>query len=238
MPKPAYILAVVLAALAPVAGASAQSEQWSSSRALVDPYFAAKLTLGFGGSATSSFERGSTTFSSDQSLAVSFGVAGQYLYPLHDYFSLGGMLGVQTWRSTGEGDGGRNIVFDLAVLPQGKYVLIPNQLELNVSVPIGLAIDMLNEVDASNTWFSSATGGSAGSSLEGNTALGLVVGVLVGARYQITDSLGALLELGYLYRSVGHTVTTSAGGGLVNVMNDTDVSISWGQFALNLGVYF
>ena len=234
MPKTAYILAFAMAALvAPISSASAQQT------ALIDPYFAAKLTLGFGGSASTSVEANGTTYSSDRSLQASVGVAGQYLYPLHDFFSVGGMLGIQTWRSTADGDGGRNIVFDLAVLPQGKYVLIPNQLEVNVTIPIGLALDMLNEVDASNTLFRNGSGAAAGGKIEGNTALGLVVGALVGARYQVMDTFGLLLELGYLYHSVGHTVTTSAmGGNLVSVSNDTDVSISWGQFALNVGAYF
>jgi hypothetical protein len=233
MPKTAYILAVVLAALsAPVASVSAQQT------ALIDPYFAAKLTLGIGGTATSSYENNSQTFSRDQSLQVSVGVAGQYLYPLHDYFSVGGMLGIQTWRSTSDGDGGRNIVFDLAVLPQGKYVLIPNQLEVNVTIPVGLALDMLNEIDARNS-LGGAAGGAAGGKIEGNTALGLVVGALVGARYQVLDGFGVLLELGYLYHSVGHTITASAmGGNLINVSQEADITLSWGQFALNIGAYF
>ncbi|HET8935932.1 MAG TPA: hypothetical protein VFN67_20935 [Polyangiales bacterium] len=219
------------ALVAPISSASAQQT------ALIDPYFAAKLTLGIGGSATSSFESGSRTYSEDTSLQVSVGVAGQYLYPLHEYFSLGGMLGIQTWRSTGEGDGGRNVVFDLAVLPQGKYVLIPNQLEVNVTIPIGLALDMLNEIDAMNS-LGRAAGGAAGGTIEGNTALGLVVGGLVGARYQVLDSFGLLLELGYLFHTVGHTITASAGGNVVNVSQEADVTISWGQFALNVGAYF
>lgn len=233
MPKTAYILAFAMAALvAPISSASAQQT------ALIDPYFAAKLTLGIGGSVTSSYDTGSRTLSEDTSLQVSVGVAGQYLYPLHDFFSLGGMLGIQTWRSTGEGDGGRNIVFDLAVLPQGKYVLIPNQLEVNVTIPIGLALDMLNEVDASNS-LGRAAGGAAGGKIEGNTALGLVVGALVGARYQVLDSFGVLLELGYLYHTVGHTITASAtGGNLVSVSQEADITLSWGQFALNVGAYF
>jgi hypothetical protein len=99
MPKPAYTLALFLIALLiPVSNAHAQSRG-----PLDDPYWAAKLTFGFGGSATSSFEANGTTFSADRSLEVSFGAAGQYLHPLHQYFSLGGLFGIQTWRSTADG---------------------------------------------------------------------------------------------------------------------------------------
>jgi hypothetical protein len=240
--KPAYTLALLLTAVTvPLADASNAHAQTRG--ALEDPYIAAKLTFGFGGSATSTLEGRVATVEANRSLQVSFGAAAQYLYPLHDYFSVGGLFGIQTWRSTADGDGGRNVVFDLAVLPQGKYELIKNELELNVTVPVGLALDMLNQVDARGMVFSSATGVAVGSALEGNTALGLVVGFLVGARYQLVEDVGLLVELGYLYRTVGHALTASGGaassnGGLFATEASADVNVSWGQFALNLGAYF
>jgi hypothetical protein len=241
MPKPAYILALLLAALTvPLVGPSSAHAQTRG--ALEDPYLAAKLTLGFGGSATSTLEGRVATVEYSRSLQVSVGAAAQYLYPLHDYFSVGGLFGIQTWRSTAEGGGGRNVVFDLAVLPQGKYELIKDELELNVTVPVGLALDILNQVDARGMVFSGATG-SAGNELEGNTAVGFVVGFLVGARYQLVEDVGLLVELGYLYRTVGHTLTASGSasngnGGLFAVEGSVDTNVSWGQFALNLGAYF
>jgi len=238
MPKPAYTLALLVAALA-VALTGPSRAHAQRATALDEPYIAAKLTLGFGGSATTTYESRVGRIEADQSLEASFGLAGQYLYPLHQYFSVGGLLGFQSWRSTADGDGGRNLVFDLAVLPQGKYELIANLLELNVTLPIGLALNMLNEVDARSGLFSNATGAAAGGTIEGGTALGFVIGFLVGARYQLVEDVGLLAELGYLYRTVGHTVTASAsGGGIVTVETDIDVNVSWGQFALNLGAYF
>ena len=98
MPKTAYAiaLAAVLAALAP-SFAHAQSQ-----RAFVDPYLAAKITLGLGGSVTASGETAAGSYENSEDLTVSFGVGAQYLYPLHEYFSLGGMLDFQSWRSTAE----------------------------------------------------------------------------------------------------------------------------------------
>ena len=237
MPKPAYILALVLAALTvSLSGPSHVQAQRAS--ALDDPYIAAKLTLGFGGEATASAEGPLGTASVSRSLGASFGIAGQYVYPLHQYFALGGLFGLQSWRSTADGDGGRNLVFDLAVLPQGKYELIANLLELNVTVPIGLALNAWNELDARSQLVLPRLAAAPGGSFEGGTALGFVFGFLVGARYQLLDNVGLLAELGYIYRTIGHTVTASAGGNVVTVESDFDVSLGWGQFALNLGAYF
>lgn len=235
MPKPAYTLALLLTALT----VSLTGPSRAHADSLDEPYIAAKLTLGFGGDATTTYEGNLGRVERDQSLQASFGLAGQYLYPLHEYFSVGGLLGFQSWRSTADGDGGRNLVFDLAVLPQGKFELIKNELELNVTLPIGLALDMLNEVNARSALFATATGAAAGGQIDGGTALGFVIGFLVGARYQLVEDVGLLAELGYLYRTVGHTITASAsGGGIVSVETDADVNVSWGQFALNLGAYF
>ena len=97
------------------------------------------------------------------------------------------MFGLQSWRSTSDGDGGRNLVFDLAVLPQGKYVILPNQLEINLGVPLGLALDMWNEVDVNNTWVRFASGAAAGGAIEGDTAVGFVLGLMLGALGLLID---------------------------------------------------
>ena len=235
--KTAYTLAVLLAAFAAsMTGPTHVHAQRAGT--LDDPYIAAKLTLGFGGSATTTYEGRLGRVEADRSLKPSFGLAGQYLYPLHDYFSVGGMLGFQSWRSNSDGDGGRNLVFDLAVLPQGKFELIENLLELNVTIPIGLALNMWNEVDVRNQLALPAIGAAAGGSIDGGTALGFVFGFLFGVRYQLIEEVGLLAELGYTYRTIGHTITSSAGGGVVTVETEADVSLGWGQFALNLGAYF
>lgn len=233
MTNRAFALPLLLASLTLVATSADTAHAQ-----LADPYVAAKVTLGLGGSAKASVESNGTTASREQDLEVSFGLAGQYVYPLHDYFSLGGMLGLQSWRSTADGDGGRNLVFDLAVLPQGKYVVLPGKLELSLGLPIGVALDFWNEVDVTNTWVRFASGAAPGGQWEGDTALGFVVGLMLGARYQAWDELGLLLELGYLYRTFGHEISVSTTGGLFPTSLSTDVTVSTGQLAVNLGVYF
>ena len=207
MPKTAYAIALLTALVwgSPLSSAHAQSQ-----RTFVDPYLAAKITLGLGGSVGVTGETNSgEEVTNSENLTVSFGVGAQYLYPLHEYFSLGGLLQFQSWRSADNGGGGRNLVFDLAVLPQGKYVLLPGKLELNFGIPIGIALDFWNEIDITNTLARGASGASAGGKVEGNTAVGFVIGALLGARYQLIEDLGLLVELGYVYRTFGHTVTTS-----------------------------
>jgi hypothetical protein len=239
MPKSAYTIALVAALAAVAAWGSSSSAHAQSSRTFVDPYLAAKVTLGLGGSVDASAKTNSGEISQTQDLTVSFGVGAQYLYPLHEYFSLGGLLDFQSWRSTSDGGGGRNLVFDLAVLPQGKYVLLPGRLELNFGIPIGIALDFWNEVDVTNTWVRFASGAAAGGKVSGNNAVGFVIGALIGARYQLIEDLGLLLELGYMYRTVGHSITTSANAGnLVATASSNDITVSWGQLTLNLGVYF
>lgn len=237
MPKPAYALALVT--VLAVWGSASSSAHAQSRRTFVDPYLAAKITLGLGGSVDVSGESAAGTYTNTEDLTVSFGVGAQYLYPLHEYFSLGGMLDFQSWRSTSDGGGGRNLVFDLAVLPQAKYVLLPGRLEVSFGLPIGIALDFWNEVDVTSAWLRNVSGGFAGGAIEGNTAVGFVIGGLLGARYQLTDDLGALLELGYMFRTVGHSISASTNAGsLVATSNDADVTVSWGQFTLNVGVYF
>jgi hypothetical protein len=238
MPKTAYVIALALALAAWTASSSSARAQ--SQNTFVDPYLAAKITLGLGGSVkVSGTTNGGSEASQSQDLTVSFGAGAQYLFPLHEYFSLGGLLQFQSWRSSANGGGGRNLVFDLAVLPQGKYVLLPGKLELNFGIPIGAALDFWNEIDVTNTLARGASGASAGGKVDGNTAVGFVVGALLGARFQLIEDLGLLLELGYMYRTIGHTITTSANAGnLVITPQPVDVTVSWGQFTLNLGVYF
>ena len=54
------------------------------------PYIGVKAALGFGGVDTTP-EGSNVSYASG--LSPSFGLAGQYVYPLHEYFALGGMSG-------------------------------------------------------------------------------------------------------------------------------------------------
>jgi hypothetical protein len=210
------------------------------SHAFDDNYVAAKLMLGFGGSSSASKTVLGTEVEGDSDLGVSFGVAGQYMVPLHEYFALGGMLGITSWRSSAGADAGgsRNLVFDLAVVPEGKYAIM-DKLELYATLPIGLAWDFLNEVNVRSAQYLPLLGLNAGSELDGGSALGFMIGFFVGARFLVTDSIGVFGELGYTHRSVSHTLEASSRIGMVSTTDEIpDVSLSFGQFALNLGVTF
>jgi hypothetical protein len=66
-----------------------------------------------------------------------------------------------------------------------------------------------------------------------------MIGFFVGARFLVTDSIGVFGELGYTHRSVSHTLEASSRIGMVSTTDEIpDVSLSFGQFALNLGVTF
>lgn len=203
-------------------------------QARLDPdhwYIAAKFTLGIAGSVEA--ETGNMGWDSD--LDVSFGMAGQFVWPLHRYFALGGTLGLMSWQSADGSDSqsSRNLVFDMAVLPEGRYP-IAKSLELYVAMPIGLSIDSLNEVDRHNLLYLPVLGQGATVDIEGDTAAGFMVGVLFGVRWQVARPVGVLAELGYTYRTFSHFVGVRGG----NRALGSDVSVSFGQLAFNFGAYF
>jgi hypothetical protein len=232
------ISCAVAAALLTHAGTGHAEPRYTTK--LDDPYFAAKLLLGFGGSASAAVSNGTVSVSRDSSLGVSFGLGAQYVVPLHEYFSLGGTLDFLSWQSAAgsDSDGGRNLLFDLAVLPEGKYA-IDRQLELYLAVPIGLSLDFLNEANSNNGLIRTPLGSTGLISYDAGAGVGLIIGFLLGARYQLTDSVGLLAELGYIHRNFSHTVKANLGAVVgANVSAESDVSVSLGQFGLNLGAYF
>lgn len=222
------ILALSLLTLSFTSPASAQSHS-----KLDDPYIGVNLHLGFGGSET--YSVGNSEW--NRSLTASFGVAGRYVYPLHAYFALGASLGITSWRGTSDNDdGSRNLLFDLLLLPTGKYA-ITRELEVYVSVPIGLGLNSLNEVNRQGAFFSPFV--QAFAEVEGNTAVGFAIGAMLGARYQLLDGLGLYAELGYMHHSFSHELTGSIGAGGATIKGDpVNVDVSFGQFALNVGAYF
>jgi len=206
---------------------------------LDDAYFGAKLTLGIGGSVESSAQVGNVDIKGESDLDVTIGVAGQYIVPLHRFFALGGLVGLSSWRSSqgGDADGGRNWVFDLALVPEGRFVAT-DSLELYVGMPLGLSLDVLNEINRSNRLFSPGLGELGAVSLDGGSALGFMIAGLFGARYRITGSFGLFAEFGYTYRTFSHSVEATVGVAGLETRSSRDVSVSFGQFALNLGAFF
>ena len=212
--------AALASVLAVTSGAAAQN--------LNEPYLGVGLMLGFAGEATiESASAGGVTVTPSQEpeadLELGIGGGVQYIFPLHRYVALGGKLAVLTWRTDLEGDGGRNLAFDLAVVPQLR-VPVMSAVELYLSVPIGLTLDLLNEFDSD---------GVVGR-FEADPGFGFNVAALVGARFAFNLDVGMFVELGYSLHSVTHDVSASIGGPGVTVEFD----VSWWQLALNAGVYF
>jgi hypothetical protein len=233
MSKRPTLLTLVLISLLPLSIASLPGAASAQARGtLEDPYIGVNVHLGFGGSET--YEASNTERS--RSLSASFGLAGRYVHPLHAYFALGGSLGLTSWRGSSDDAGSRNLLFDLLVLPTGKYALT-RDLELYVSVPLGLALNSLNEVDRLSQFFGPYV--QAFAEVDGNTAFGFAIGAMFGMRYQLLESVGLLAELGYMHHSFSHQLTGSIGAAGTTFKGDpVDVDLSFGQFALNIGAYF
>ena len=202
---------IVFCALALSSTALAQDLQNSD-----DGYLAPKLVLGFGGEGELDFEAPVPSLEGDLELTYGLGVA--YMQPLHQYFALGGQLIVASWQSEAgaEFDADRNMYADLSLVPQLKFA-VADSVELYASIPIGLSVNSLGEVD-----------GDAG------TGFGFNLALMLGARFAIGESWGLLGEVGYAYHSFTHTVEVDTLAGTV----DSDLDISLGQFGLNIGAWF
>jgi Outer membrane protein beta-barrel domain len=201
---------------------------------LDDSYFAAKLSLGFGGKGSAHASTPIGSWSAESDLEPSFGAGLQYMVPLHRYFALGGLLGFSSWQSKSGSDAkaDRSTTLDLAVVPQAKFGLA-RDLELYISVPLGLTLDFWNAADAVLVTF---PGGDA--ELKADPAVGFMVSALLGLRWLLTDHIGLFTEVGYTHRSFTHTIKPS-----VTVLGNSaaasfDVDIALGQFVWNLGVSF
>jgi hypothetical protein len=216
---------------------------------LDDSYIAIKVTLGIAGSASlksDSISIGGIAATADQAvkrsddLEVSYGLAAQYMVPVHQYFVIGGLLGITSWQSSGSWtikdrgnvDANRNIAVDIAAVPEGRIALMKN-LELYLAVPVGLTIDWLNELDNS-----ASVGGLAGAKVEGNTAVGFMISVLLGVRLAVANNFGFFTELGYIHRQFSHEVTGGVSVGTNGISAKANADIATGQFALNIGAYF
>ncbi|MEY4577897.1 MAG: hypothetical protein RL701_2600 [Pseudomonadota bacterium] len=228
MTKVTFVLACALACAALLP----QSAHAQSRAPLDDPYWGVKLQLGLGSEVSRTLADIIPGFDARENanLDVSIGVAGQYVHPLHKYFAIGGQVGLLSWASSdiGLSNGSRNVLFDLAALPVGRYQVM-RELELYATVPLGLSFDFLNDVSRE---YRTNAGNIA--SIDGGAAVGFMIGFLAGVRYQLSQSVGLLGELGFVHRTYSHSVTATFGAGSL----DGDLSVSFGQFAMNFGAYF
>lgn len=186
-------------------------------------YFAAKVMLGLGGEVE--FDTG--VASVDDDLELSWGAGLQYMARLHRHFALGGLLGFQSWQSDARDDADldRNLLFDLAVVPQG-VLPVGRDLELYAAFGIGLSLDSIGDDEI-------AVGGAAVSA-EIDTAVGLALLPVLGIRFAVSRDVGLLAELGYSLHSYEHEAEGAVGG----LGGSADFDLELGQFALNFGVTF
>lgn len=211
--------------------------------ALDKSYVAIKATFGIGGSRI--VESDAVSFGGvnvnvndaarrKDNLDLSYGIAAQYMVPLHRYFALGGLLGVLSWQSkNASSSASRNLGLDIAVVPQGRLP-ITNTVELYVALPVGLTLDWWNEVENS-----ASVGTLASAKVEADTAVGFTVSLLAGARFALVDNFGLFTELGFMHRQFSHEVTLSAAAVGINfgsVKANADMTLD--QFAWNIGAFF
>jgi hypothetical protein len=206
-----------LAALVAAAPAEAQE-----ARSQDDSYVALELLLGVGGEAEAEIEipgLGDPTVETD--LEASFGGALSWMSPLHRYFVLGAQLGVLSW--TVEDADDRNLLTDLLLVPQGRLP-VSDDLELTLSVPVGLVVDFWGGDDV-----------NAGAVMaDVAPAFGFEIGFLLGLRYAVSSSVGLLARLGYVMHSFTHEAELDVGGASAT----QDLGISLGQPRIQLGVSF
>jgi hypothetical protein len=200
-----------------------------------DPYGLVKLMLGVSGKMSSSGGSanvaGITATASGASvsdnLRVTFGGGAQYMHPLHRYFVLGGLFSAQSWQSSSQhsAGGGRNLMLDLAVVPQGRLP-ITDTIELYIGLPLGVTLDFLNGPSVM----------AAGVNVSGkDTAVGFNLSAVFGARFALSKSVGLLAEIGYALHAFSHDITVA-----VPVVGTVSASadITLEQLALNAGVFF
>jgi hypothetical protein len=212
--------------------------------ALDDPYFAAGFMLAVGGDVDAETHGGTLAgaavssdngISGDGSPEVGLGGGLTYMHPLHRYFGLGGRFAIQTWRIDTDADTGRNIAFDLALVPQGRLP-ITSAIELYLALPIGLTYDVLNQYDtAASVSFANVM---AGLSLKADSGFGWNLAALLGARFAISSGFGLFADVGYAFHSFSHTLKGEAalGGAAVNGSLSVDITLS--QVAIDIGAYF
>lgn len=204
-----------------------------SSGALAEPldegYFAPKLMLGVGGKVEVEASVAGFNGSVDDDLELSYGGGLQYVHPLHEYFALGGLVGLRSWTSDDWDDANldRNLLLDIAIMPEGRLPL-NRDVELYLAVPIGLALDFWGE-DGINA----GAGGTTVVATDVNTGVGFGVAFLLGGRFVLADGFGLFAELGYQLHSFTHEGHVM----VIGIDADQDFDYDLGQVAINAGVF-
>jgi hypothetical protein len=160
-----------------------------------------------------------------------------YLFSAHRFFALGPLLGLHSWRSEAGSALGESSSFgvDLGLVLQPRLPL-GKRFELYVSIPLSLTLSILNEYKA----WTELQYGDRGAAESVDPTYGWGVGVLVGARYAITSSVGLLLELGWQRYAFTHEVQYRLSSVLdpMGSGSSLDLELATSQFRVNAGVFF
>jgi hypothetical protein len=218
------VLAIGVLAGAWPLGTAAQSREPT-------PYVAPKLILGFAGEAdVEPAAVGGVSVEDD--LEVSFGAGFAYMHPLHRHFALGGQLALAWWQTEG-GDTAnqdRNVVTDLSIVPQG-VLPVSDDIELTLGLPIGLTLDFWGGDSVA-----AGVGGVATVMGDVNPAFGFNFGLVAGAHFHLSSSVGLLVELGYFGHSFTHEVEATVMTPVGTIQAGGEVDIALGQPRLLVGV--
>ena len=201
-------------ALLPVNSAAAQNADFP-----MDSQWAVKLMLGMGGDVELDPDGTAVTVEDDLEVTVGGGV--HFLYPVIKWFAIGGQVALQSWSPDSADDS--NLLLDIVALPAGLLPLTDN-VQLTLSVPIGISFDFIDDDFVGNNLVSAEVG----------TGVGFTIGIMLGAQFALSDSFGLLAELGFVGHGWEHEVEAAAGP----VITSYDVEVNTSQFALNLGVDF
>ena len=110
-------------------------------------------------------------------------------YVMHEYFSIGGEMRFLFWKVDGADD--RNLFWDIAVKPRGRYAFSNIPLEVYGALPIGLTVPGLQD-DA-----------------EGK--IGWNIGLVGGANWFFNERMGVNAEIGWLFHQFTYEVENVPG---------------------------
>jgi hypothetical protein len=239
---------IIVAAMFVILSWSVRSAAQSDA-VLLGSYVVIKGGLGLGGSVDVHNDRYVLTESDEplrpeiaamdnqSDLNTSFGGQIEYVFGVHRFVGIGGLLGARVWRSA-EGvaaEESMSIGFDAGIVPQARLP-VSQRLEFYLSVPLSLTLSLLNEPKA---WVDRPHA-SVGTALSVSPTWGFGLGVLAGARFAITSSFGLIAELGYQRYAFTHEVQFKVLESIDPMGLGTAMSLDFvtQQARLTVGVFF
>jgi len=113
-------------------------------------------------------------------------------FVLMDYFSIGGETRFLFFKPEAIGDDDRSFLWDISVKPRGRYAFDGMPLEVYLALPLGLTVPGIEG--------------------EAEGEVGWNIGIVAGANYFFSESLGVSLELGWHFHKFGIESGEGLGG--------------------------